>query len=112
MPLGLAVLLGLALLLSIAYATAAYLLGRVIIKTPRGRLLAFVAGWAIVRVIGLIPVVSGVSWGIGAVVGLGALTVATWRARGGPGRGKHRRGRVPAREPDEIVIEETASGLA
>lgn len=112
MPLGLAVLLALALLLSIAYATAAYLLGRVIIKTPRGRLLAFVVGWAIARVIGLIPVVSGISWGMGVLVGLGALTVATWRARGGPRRGKHRPGRVVVREPDEVVIEETASGLA
>lgn len=112
MPLGLAVLLGLLLLLSIAYAVAAYLLGRLIVRQPRGRLLAFAAGWAIARVIGLIPIVSGVTWGIGAVVGLGALTVATWRARGGPRRGKHRPGRIPAREPDEIVIEETASGLA
>ena len=112
MPLGLSVLLGLALLFSIGYATAAWLLGRAILRPPRGRALAFLAGWGIARVVGLVPVVSGVTWGIGAVVGLGALTVATWRARGSPHRGKHRRGRGAVPAPDEIVIEETASGLA
>lgn len=113
LPLGLSVLLGLALLFSIGYATAAWLLGRAILRPPRGRAVAFLAGWAIARVVGLVPLVSGVTWGIGAVVGLGALTVATWRARGSPHGGKHRRGRtavVP--ESEEVVIEETASGLA
>lgn len=112
LPLGLSVLLAFALLLSIGYATAAWLLGRTILRPPRGRAVAFLAGWGIARVVGLIPVVSGVTWGIGAVVGLGAITVAVWRARGTPGQGKHRRGRMTVPEADEVVIEETASGLA
>lgn len=112
MPFGLSVLLAFALLLSIGYATAAWLVGRTILKSPRGRAQAFLVGWAIARVVGLIPVVSGVTWGMGAVVGLGAITVATWRARGAPRRGKHRQGRATTLEPDEVVLEETASGLA
>jgi hypothetical protein len=112
LPLGLSVLLGLALIFSIGYATTAWLLGRAILRPPHTRALAFLAGWAIARVVGLVPLVSGVTWGIGAVVGLGALTVAIWRARGTPSRGKHRLSGKTVAAPDEVVIEETASGLA
>ncbi len=97
LPLGLAVLLALALVLMLAYTLAAYAVGRALVKPPRARVLAFVAGWSILRLIGLVPVVSGITFGVGAAVGLGAITVATWRARG---RGGRHRVRVPrAEEP-------------
>jgi hypothetical protein len=43
---------------------------------------AFLAGWAILRVAALIPILGGLVWFAAVVVGLGALAVAIWRARG------------------------------
>ena len=48
----------------------------------RGTATAFLAGWAIATVVGLIPYVSGVVFGLSAVFGTGAVAVAVWRARG------------------------------
>jgi hypothetical protein len=42
---------------------------------------AFFAGWGVVRVLGLIPIVGGVLWALVTLVGLGAALVAIWRAR-------------------------------
>jgi hypothetical protein len=42
---------------------------------------AFLVGWAILRVLALVPVLGGLVWFAAVVVGLGALAVATWRAR-------------------------------
>jgi cytoskeletal protein CcmA (bactofilin family) len=95
LPLGLVLLLALALLLFVAYTWSLWVLGRAIVR-ERGRLLAFVAGWAIARAVGLIPVVSGITFSAAAAFGLGAMTVAIWRARGATRRrgGSHRRGYV------------------
>ena len=46
-----------------------------------GRLLAFLAGLAILRLLAIIPIVGGIVWFAATSVGLGALLVATWRAR-------------------------------
>jgi hypothetical protein len=43
--------------------------------------LAFLAGLAILRVLAIIPILGGIVWFAATVVGLGALLVATWRAR-------------------------------
>jgi hypothetical protein len=102
LPLGLALLLALALLLFVAYTWSMWVLGSMIVH-ERGRLLTFLAGWAIARVVGLIPVVSGVTFGLAAMFGVGATAVAIWRARGTPRRrgGSHRRGYVTPREASE-----------
>ncbi len=92
LPLGLAVALGLVLIGSIGYAVCGFLIGRLLWREPRGRLLAFTLGWAVLRAVGAIPFVSGITWALGAVAGLGASAVATWRARAAGG--KHREGRV------------------
>jgi hypothetical protein len=42
---------------------------------------AFLVGWAILRVVALIPILGGLVWFAAVVVGLGALAVAIWRAR-------------------------------
>lgn len=97
LPLGLAVLLALALLGFVGYALSAYAIGRLIWQPPRNRALAFLFGWVIVRAVGTLPYVSGATWGIGAVFGLGAMTVATWRARSVGGR--HREGRLARPSP-------------
>ena len=80
-PLGVALLLALLPLYAIGYTTSAWLLGRRLVGPPRGRLLAFLAGLAILRLLAIIPVLGGIVWFGATVVGLGALMVATWRAR-------------------------------
>jgi hypothetical protein len=111
LPLGLVLLLALAMLLFVAYTWSLWVLGRAIVS-EHGRLLAFLAGWAIARAVGLIPVVSGVTFGLAAMFGLGAMTVATWRARGVTrrGGGSHRRGHValPEASDEEPVGEPIA----
>lgn len=79
----LSIALGLAALpfAGLAYVTAAWALGRVIVKPPHGRIPAFLAGLAILRVAALIPAV-GVLVGLAAViVGLGLLGAAIVAAR-------------------------------
>jgi hypothetical protein len=80
-PLGLVLLLALLPLYALGYVVTAYVLGRAIVSEPRGRTPAFLAGWAILRVIAFIPALGALAW-IGATVfGLGMLTVALWRGR-------------------------------
>jgi hypothetical protein len=83
-PLGLAILLGLFLLYAVGYTTSAWILGRLILKPPTGRVLAFLVGWLILRAAGLIPVAGGVLWFLAAVFGLGVLIVTAWRSRSAP----------------------------
>lgn len=83
-PLSIAVLLALLPVYAIGYTTSAWLLGRAIVRPPTGRVPAFLAGWAILRVIALIPWVGGVAWFGATVFGLGALTIALWHSRRGP----------------------------
>jgi hypothetical protein len=83
-PLGIVLLLALLPIYAIAYTTSAWLLGRAIVHPPTGRVAAFLAGWAILRVIALIPWVGGLAWFGATVFGLGALAIALWRSRRGP----------------------------
>jgi hypothetical protein len=80
-PLGVALLLALVPLYALGYTTAAWLLGRRLVRPPRARILAFLAGLAILRVLAIIPILGGIVGFAAVVVGLGALLVATWRAR-------------------------------
>jgi hypothetical protein len=84
-PLGLGVLLALLPLGALCYVASAYVLGRVLVKPPTGRLPAFLAGWGILRGAALIPFVGGLTWFGATVFGLGLLVVALWRARGEDG---------------------------
>jgi hypothetical protein len=79
----LAIALGLALLplTAVAYVTAAWALGRAIVKPPRGRILAFLAGLAILRVLALIPIFGLLVWLGATIVGLGLLGAAIAAAR-------------------------------
>lgn len=81
-PLGIGLLLALLPLGALAYVTAAYLLGRRLVKQPTSRYVAFLAGWGILRVLAIIPMLSTLTWLAAVIFGLGALTVAVWRARG------------------------------
>jgi len=115
LPLGLALLLGLFLLYSIGFAWTVFVVGRALWHPPRSRWVAFAIGWAIVAAISAIPVVGAIVWFAGAAFGLGAMTIATWRARGAGGR--HRSGGKmpaersavePAQPPSEPVVIERA----
>ena len=87
-PLGLVVLLALAFFYSVGYAWSAWAIGRLLWRPPRNRPLALLFGWLILRAVALIPYAGGVTWAVGALYGVGAMSVATWRARAAGG--KHR----------------------
>jgi hypothetical protein len=79
-PLGLFLLLALALLYTIGFVASAHALGRLILKPPSSRFVAFLIGWGILRVLALVPVLGGLLWLAAAILGLGALAVAARRA--------------------------------
>lgn len=83
LPFGLGTLLALGLLYSIGYVAGSWALGRSIVRAPSSRWVSFFAGFAVVRLLGLIPIVGGLVSAIVTIVGLGLVAVATWRARKG-----------------------------
>ncbi len=83
LPLGLGTGGALGVLGALGYVTSALFLGRLMIKAPRNIFGAFFAGWAILRVLALLPGIGMLVWAAAAVLGLGALTVTAWRASRG-----------------------------
>jgi hypothetical protein len=83
LPLGLFMLLGLALLYTVGYVAGAHAIGRLIVKPPTSRFLAFLAGWAILRALALIPAVGGLVWLLASIFGLGVLWVVSRRTTPG-----------------------------
>lgn len=81
-PLGVALLLALVPVMLVAYVTAAWIVGRQLVKEPASPWLALLAGWGILRVLALIPVLGFLVGLVATAIGLGALVVALWRARG------------------------------
>lgn len=117
LPFGLGLLLSLFLLYSIGFAWSVFALGRAIWGLARSRWIALAIGWSIVAAASAVPFVGGIVWFAGAVFGLGAMTVAAWRARGAGGR--HRPGAKmpaerapaePAEAPQPMVIERVMGG--
>jgi cytoskeletal protein CcmA (bactofilin family) len=78
-PLGLFVLLALALLYTLGYVAGAHALGRLLVKPPRSRFLAYLAGLGILRLVALVPFLGGLVWLVASIFGLGALVVAARR---------------------------------
>ncbi len=89
-PLGLATLLAMALLVFIGVVMTAHLVGRLLLGQERATATAFLAGWGVAAIVGVIPFVSGVAFGLAAVFGLGEALVAVWRARAPERSGRHR----------------------
>jgi hypothetical protein len=85
-PLGVGLLLALGLIYGIGYTAGAWVLGR---RVARGAspIVAFLAGWGILRVLALIPIIGGLAWLAAVVVGLGAIAVAGHGARRAVTRG-------------------------
>lgn len=80
-PFGIALLLALVPVMLVAYATSTWILGRRLVKEPRSPWLALLAGWGVLRLLALIPVLGFLVGLAATVIGLGALVVALWRVR-------------------------------
>lgn len=78
-PLGLFLMLALALLYTVGYAAGAHAIGRMLVKPPASRYVGFLAGLGIVRLLALVPVVGGIVWTVTTIAGLGVLLVAARR---------------------------------
>ena len=81
-PFGIALLLAAIPVLLVAYATAAWIVGRRVLRNRSASpWAALFAGWGILRLLALIPIAGELIGLAATVVGLGALAVALWRAR-------------------------------
>jgi hypothetical protein len=90
-PLAFVILLVLLPLWAVAYCTSAWVLGRRMVKAPRNRFLAFLAGLAVLAAVGFVPIVGWLVGLAAAVFGLGLIGAAIGAARDRP---------EPARIPD------------
>ena len=91
LPLGLALFLSLGLWWLVGLTWAAWCAGRGLVRAPGRRVKAFLAGWAVLAAIGLVPILNAALWTLAPPLGVGAMLVAVWRSRqGGGGRGRHR----------------------
>jgi hypothetical protein len=75
-PLAVFLLLGLALLYSVAYVVGTLAIGRMIMKQPTSRYLALIVGLGIARVVALVPVLGGISFVLVSLAGFGVLALA------------------------------------
>ena len=97
-PLGVGVLLALGLLYWLGYTAGAYALGRRLISGPGKSMLAFLAGWGILRGLALIPVLASLVWLAATVWGLGAMVIAA-RTAGRPTADAAGAGMAVSRDP-------------
>jgi hypothetical protein len=75
-PLGVFLMLALALIYTVGYVVATVAAGSMIMRASPSRYVVFLVGWVVLRVLALIPFVGGWLWFIGSVWGLGLLAVA------------------------------------
>jgi Polymer-forming cytoskeletal len=83
LPLGFVLLLGLWMLYALGYLASCQVLGRAIVKSPKSRMVAFLVGLGILRLIALVPFLGGLAWFAASAFGLGVLLLAA-RAAGRP----------------------------
>jgi hypothetical protein len=79
-PLGAGLLLALLPIYGLAYTASAFVVGRMVSKQG-ARILAFVVGLVILRLLALVPFLGGLVWFLATILGLGALLVAGRAAR-------------------------------
>jgi len=80
-PFAIGLLLALVPLAALGYVTGAWVLGRAMVGPPDRRFLAFLAGWAILRVAALVPFVGALVFLVTSLFGIGALAWALLRSR-------------------------------
>ena len=61
-PLGLVLLLASGLLVFVGYAWSSWTAGRLILRPPRNRLLAYLLGWSILSAAALVPFIGVTTW--------------------------------------------------
>lgn len=101
LPLALGILLALAPLAVVAYAISAYVLGRRLLSAPRSRLLAFVVGLAILRVVEIVPVLGFLVDLAAVIFGLGLIGAAIGATAREP-KGEKPSGPPPPPPPPQI----------
>ena len=74
-------LLALAFLYSVSYVAGAIAVGRMLVKAPSSRYVAFLAGLGLLRLIALVPVLAGIAFTLVAILGFGVLVVAARRTK-------------------------------
>jgi hypothetical protein len=79
-PLGAGLLLAVLPLYALAYTAGAFAIGRRV-REKGGRIVTFLIGLAILRVLALVPFLGGLVWFLATILGLGALIVAGRAAR-------------------------------
>jgi hypothetical protein len=79
--LSVAIFLALVPLAAIAYVTAAWALGRRLVKAPKNQFLSFLAGLAILRLLALVPIAGGIVTLAAVVFGFGLIGAAIGAAR-------------------------------
>jgi cytoskeletal protein CcmA (bactofilin family) len=84
LPLAIAILLALLPLGAIAYVTTAWVVGRAIVKERSNRVVAFLVGLAILRLLALVPVLGLLVGFAATIVGVGLLVAALGASRVGP----------------------------
>ena len=81
LPLALGILLALLPLWAVAYVVSAYALGRRVLGAPRHRILSFLVGLGILRVVELVPILGWLVTLAAVIFGLGLIGAAIGAAR-------------------------------
>jgi hypothetical protein len=84
-PFGIGLGLALFAISGVGYTVATHIAGRLLVKEPKSRFLAFLVGFLIVRLVALVPILGGIAWVVLTVVGLGAIASAARRTERGGG---------------------------
>lgn len=84
LPLAFVILLALLPLAAVAYCASAWVLGRRMVKAPRNRFLAFLAGLAVLEAVGFVPIIGWLVGLAAAVFGFGLIGAAIGAARNRP----------------------------
>lgn len=110
-PLGLAGLAGMAPLYLLGWVAGALLVGQLILRDRTGPVLAFVLGWLILRVVGVLPILGGLITFAATVYGLGAVLVAIWYLTRSTGTGEEvtEPAATPAVATDDVGVDADAS---
>lgn len=75
-PFGLGLFSALMAIYATGYVTSGWMLGRRVLGEGRSKYVVFLAGWAILRVVALIPILGGIVSAIATILGLGVLVTA------------------------------------
>jgi hypothetical protein len=75
-PFGLGLLSALMAIYAVGYVTSGWMLGGRLLGGGRSKYVVFLAGWGILRLVALIPVLGGIVSVIATILGLGVLVIA------------------------------------